>query len=98
MTKPWISVHVFYSSNGNPLLADGVAPLVARLRARGLISRYFFIRYWLGGPHVRLRLLPAEAAGADEVKAVAEADLRAFLARRPALYEVDRKVLTPLYR
>jgi thiopeptide-type bacteriocin biosynthesis protein len=98
MTNPWISIHIFYSSNGNPLLADCVSPLVARLRARGLISRYFFIRYWLGGPHVRLRLLPAEGVGADEVKAVAEEGIRAFLARRPALYEIDTKVLGPLYR
>jgi thiopeptide-type bacteriocin biosynthesis protein len=98
MTKPWISVHIFYSSNGNPLLADCVAPLVAKLRARGLISRYFFIRYWLGGPHVRLRLLPAEGAGADAVRAVVEEDIRAFLARRPALYEIDKKQLAPLYR
>jgi thiopeptide-type bacteriocin biosynthesis protein len=98
MSKPWISIHIFYSSNGNPLLADCVAPLVAKLRAGGLISRYFFIRYWLGGPHIRLRLLPAEGVAAEAVKEVAEADLRAFLARRPALYEIDRKVLGPLYR
>ena len=98
MSKPWISVHIFYSSNGNPLLAECVAPLVAKLRERGLISRYFFIRYWLGGPHVRLRLLPAEGVAGAQVKEVVEADISAFLARRPALYEIDRSALAPLYR
>jgi thiopeptide-type bacteriocin biosynthesis protein len=98
MSKPWISVHIFYSSNGNPLLAECVSPLVSKLRELRLISRYFFIRYWLGGPHVRLRLLPAEGVAADRVKEVVEDDLRAFLARRPALYEIDRQALAPLYR
>lgn len=98
MSKPWISVHIFYSSNGNPLLGECVAPLVAKLRERGLISRYFFIRYWMGGPHVRLRLLPAEGVAEASVKEVVEADIAAFLARRPALYEIDRAALAPLYR
>lgn len=98
MSRRWISVHIFYSSNGNPLLADCIAPLVAKLRTRGLISQYFFIRYWLGGPHIRLRLSPAEGVADADVKEVVEADLRAFLARRPALFELDRKTIAPLYR
>lgn len=98
MSRRWISVHTFYSSNNNPLLAECVGPLVAKLRARGLISRYFFIRYWLGGPHVRLRLSPADGVEDGAVKEVVEADLRAFLARRPALFQMDRKQLAPLYR
>jgi thiopeptide-type bacteriocin biosynthesis protein len=98
MSRRWISVHIFYSSNGNPLLADCIAPLVAKLRTRGLLSRYFFIRYWLGGPHIRLRLSPAEGVSDADVKEVVEADLRAFLARRPALFELDRKTIAPLYK
>lgn len=86
----WISLHIFYAANANPLLVEGIGPLVRRLREQGLIERWFFIRYWLEGPHVRLRLLPTRAADADEVRAQAHRALAEFLARRPALYEADR--------
>jgi thiopeptide-type bacteriocin biosynthesis protein len=98
MNRRWISLHIFYASNSNPLLSDCVAPLAEKLRGRGLISRYFFIRYWLGGPHVRLRLSPAEGAPEGEIKELLERDVRAFLTRRPAFFELNRDTLSPLYR
>jgi thiopeptide-type bacteriocin biosynthesis protein len=94
----WISVHVFYAGRLEPLLVDCVGPLVRSLRQRGLVERYFFIRYWLEGPHLRLRLLPAPGVAAAAVTAEAEADLDAFLARRPALYDLDRAGLVERYR
>jgi thiopeptide-type bacteriocin biosynthesis protein len=98
MNREWLSLHIFYASNSNPLLSDCVAPLVEKLRERGLVSRYFFIRYWLGGPHVRLRLSPAEGAPEGEIKELLERDVRAFLTRRPAFFELNRDTLGPLYR
>ena len=94
----WISLHVFYAANANPVLVQCVKPLVAGLRERGLLSKWFFIRYWLEGPHIRLRLLPSQAAHADEVRKTAEDAIGAFLARRPALYEEDRDNSTDLYK
>jgi len=86
----WISLHVFYAANSNPLLVDCVVPLVRELREQGLLRRWFFIKYWLEGPHVRLRLLPERAVDAARVRDAAQDALSAFLRRRPALYEADR--------
>ncbi|MET7969455.1 thiopeptide-type bacteriocin biosynthesis protein [Micromonospora sp. NPDC005305] len=94
----WLSVHVFYASNANPMLVEGVRPLVDELRAEGLISRYFFIKYWMEGPHVRLRVLPAPGADPAVVKARVDEAIAAFLRRRPALYEVDSEGLGDLYK
>jgi hypothetical protein len=94
----WISVHVFYASNANPMLVECVQPLVDRLRRDRLIERYFFIKYWLEGPHVRLRLLPAPGVEADAVRAEVNAALDEFLRRRPALYEADQDGLADLYK
>jgi hypothetical protein len=94
----WISVHVFYASNANPMLVECVQPLVDRLRAEGLITRYFFIKYWMEGPHVRLRLLPAAGVDPEAVRTEVNAALDAFLRRRPALYEADQDGLADLYR
>ncbi|MBY8872564.1 thiopeptide-type bacteriocin biosynthesis protein [Micromonospora sp. PLK6-60] len=94
----WLSVHVFYASNANPMLVEGVRPLVDELRADGLISRYFFIKYWMEGPHVRLRVLPAPGVDPALVRARVDAAISAFLGRRPALYEVDADGLGDLYK
>lgn len=50
----WHSVHVHYGGRQEALLTDCIAPLVAAARTRGL-SRWFFLRYWKGGTHVRVR-------------------------------------------
>ena len=94
----WLSLHVFYAANANPVLVHCVRPLVRRLREQGLLRSWFFIRYWLEGPHVRLRLLPADAAAAGRVAAIAEQAIADFLRRRPALYEEDRNSSGDMYK
>ncbi|MFJ6195521.1 lantibiotic dehydratase C-terminal domain-containing protein [Micromonospora sp. NPDC092111] len=94
----WLSVHVFYASNANPMLVECVQPLADRLRADGLISGYFFIKYWMEGPHVRLRVLPAPGVDPAVVRAEVDAAIEGFLRRRPALYEADTEGLAGLYK
>ncbi|GIH21028.1 lantibiotic biosynthesis protein [Rugosimonospora africana] len=78
-------MHIFYADNQDQLLIDGVAPIVRSLREGGLIASHFFIRYWMEGPHVRLRLLPAPGVAPDDVAAEAQAHLTAYLADNPSL-------------
>lgn len=86
---PWQAHHIFYTAQSRPVLTECVGPLVRSLRERGLIHRYFFINYWLEGPHVRLRFQPTNTAVAQLVQDETEAAITAFLARRPALYSVQ---------
>jgi thiopeptide-type bacteriocin biosynthesis protein len=80
------------------MLTDAIAPLVRKLREQEMIAGYFFIRYWMSGPHIRLRLSLADGVSEEAVKQIVEQDLSAFLARRPALFEIDKKALGPLYK
>lgn len=96
-TGAWQAIHIFYASDPKPLLTECVAPLVADLRDRGLLAGYFFINYWLEGPHVRLRLRPVTHDATAAVCQIAEAAIGEFLARRPALYAVDSDFLVSFY-
>src|SRR5262245_17361535 len=96
--RDWISMHVFYAANADPMLVDCVTPLLRDLRSRGLTQRHFFIKYWQEGPHIRLRFLPADGVDPAEIKAEAEAAIGEFLQRRPALYELDPESNSEVYK
>ncbi|RLL42886.1 lantibiotic biosynthesis protein [Oceanobacillus piezotolerans] len=49
----WISKHIFI--HDYPLIDDYLKHVLLPLADRELADGYFFIRYWDGGPHVRLR-------------------------------------------
>ena len=64
----WRAHHFFYHGDLDVALKHFVGPAVAELTERRLIDRFFFIRYTLGGPHLRLRYrLAAEERAVDEV-------------------------------
>ncbi|MFE4663691.1 lantibiotic dehydratase C-terminal domain-containing protein [Streptomyces sp. NPDC056716] len=62
MTEAWTSLHVFHRGGTDLLIVETVGTLVRSLEADGLLDRYFFLRYWEGGPHLRLRLRPVDGA------------------------------------
>jgi hypothetical protein len=78
----WASVHAFYHGDLDMLLLDGVRPLVAELRERALIDGFFFLRYWDGGPHLRIRL--SAPADEPEVHRLALRRLREYLHVHPS--------------
>ena len=85
MTQGWLSLHLFDGGDLDRLLLDGVVPFTKRLRAERLARRMFFLRYWNGGPHLRLRL-EVGPASSGEVAAMAEAALAPLMrtAQAPA--------------
>jgi hypothetical protein len=93
----WQAIHIHYAGNRRPMLTDCIRPLVDDLRGDRLLSGYFFINYWLEGPHVRLRLRPSAPAATAAVCERAEASIGAFLRKRPALYEVNADTYLGMY-
>ncbi|WP_165423825.1 thiopeptide-type bacteriocin biosynthesis protein [Ktedonosporobacter rubrisoli] len=98
MNKEWISIHIFYYGDLNSLLVSCVQPLIESLREQSLIERYFFIRYWQEGLHIRLRLLPMDFADHDKIKYLAEQAISQFLIQRPALYKPNPQIYAPFQR
>jgi thiopeptide-type bacteriocin biosynthesis protein len=92
MTRSWISIHIFYSIDQNPLLVECIGPMMSELCTQGLVQRYFFIRYWENGPHIRLRLLPQPGADEALIKSIMTDRLEDFLARKPVFFKMPGQV------
>ncbi|MFZ3475135.1 lantibiotic dehydratase C-terminal domain-containing protein [Streptomyces sp. 4.24] len=80
----WVSLHVHHRGDQDLLLARAVTPLVRGLEDAGLLRGWFFLRSGEGGPHLRLRLLPAQPVQIGAVRRAAEGRLAAHLAAHPA--------------
>ncbi len=96
--RPWLAFHIFYASDASPIITDCVEPFVERMRAAGCLQQWFFIRYWLEGPHLRVRLLPAPDADRDVLRKDFLQEIENFFKRRPALYDADTGATRDHYR
>ncbi len=88
--RSWISLHIFYNGDLNKLLWKLLIPFVEQLYTSHLINHYFFIRYWEGGTHIRLRILPTGNLSPEWI----ENGLINALETNRALQEEVRIVLT----
>jgi thiopeptide-type bacteriocin biosynthesis protein len=77
--RDWVGAHVFHRGDQDLLVTRAVSPLCEELARAGRVGGWFFLRYWEGGPHVRLRLLTKGPA----------ADVRAAVARTCARHLAD---------
>lgn len=77
----WHALHVYRYPDQDDFLVHCLAPVVADLRRSGDIDGYFFLRYWQGGHHLRVRLLAP--ANAEPVLTAVADRFRAYLAANP---------------
>ncbi|MGH3693813.1 MAG: thiopeptide-type bacteriocin biosynthesis protein [Pseudomonas sp.] len=80
----WVSAHLYYHGALDDLLRCAIDPLVDELAEGGLTDGFFFIRYWQGGPHLRLRVRLRDQADAQPVEKMIEAGTGRFFARCPS--------------
>ncbi|MCF6471837.1 hypothetical protein FAF44_26090 [Nonomuraea sp. MG754425] len=76
----WVSAHLFYQGSLDRVLTGLVGPLLRELPA----ERAFFLRYWDGGPHVRLRVLPADPADEPGIRDLIGERATRFFAAEPS--------------
>jgi len=62
--RNWCGIHVFLadSDKATDFLCECFAPMVRTMEKTGKIQGWFFLRYWEGGPHLRLRFLGLDQA------------------------------------
>ncbi|MEU9098407.1 lantibiotic dehydratase C-terminal domain-containing protein [Streptomyces sp. NPDC048361] len=85
----WVSACVF---TGHPLdlvVRTLIPGAVAELRRQGLADRFFFLRHWQGGPHLRLR--PATPAAEPAVRLVLRDHAAELFRRIPSSREMTER-------
>jgi adenosylmethionine-8-amino-7-oxononanoate aminotransferase len=80
--KTWLSTHIYYNKDLDQLLVDGLDPLIMQFRKEKKIEDFFFIRYWNGGPHIRLRL--GLTGGGQDLQQELTRGLQAYFAKHPS--------------
>ncbi|GAA3222657.1 hypothetical protein GCM10020256_30240 [Streptomyces thermocoprophilus] len=82
----WHSLHLHRYAGQDRFLVEHLTPVVAPLRDSGELESFFFLRYWQGGHHIRLRLRPADPdpGRADRLVSDIRDRLAARLAADPA--------------
>ncbi|RVX45513.1 thiopeptide-type bacteriocin biosynthesis protein [Nonomuraea polychroma] len=88
MSGQWVSAHVFHYGDLDALVTEVVSPVVGALDA----EEHFFLRYWEGGQHVRLRLKTADPDRArDLVRSAAAAHFAGHPSTPPFGQDVYRR-------
>ncbi|ALV38124.1 lantibiotic dehydratase C-terminal domain-containing protein [Streptomyces sp. CdTB01] len=81
--RSWVSAHLFYHADQDAAIVGIVRPAAERLRRADIADGFFFLRYWEGGPHLRLRVLTSPDH-VQEVRSVIEETAAEFYRTSPS--------------
>jgi len=87
--KSWISLYIYYNPPYDELLIS-IFSLIKKLKKEKILKKYFFIRYWENGPHLRLRMLVKEENRSATVL-LSKKYINAFLKNTPSDYPHPKK-------
>ncbi len=93
MTSTWHNVCVYYADNQDDLVLDCIRPLFGGLGQRPR----FFVRHWLRGPHVRLRVLETTDCFDRAVMPVITDQVGGWLATHPSMACLDESELLAVH-
>jgi Lantibiotic biosynthesis dehydratase C-term len=80
----WRSYHIFYHGDRDAAILELIQPLLHDLLWTGQVDRFFFVRYDVGGPHLRLRLRLTASASDPVTEALVESHCSRFFQNSPS--------------
>ncbi len=96
--EAWRAYHVFYHADHDELLRQLAVPLFQGLLQTGAIDRFFFVRYNLGGPHVRLRWRLASPNRTLDAEAMLAERTSWFFSRLPSSNPLPEERIRNMHR
>lgn len=91
-SKVWNAYHVFYHGDLDELIRSAVSPLTKKLLEQGIVEKFFYIRYWEGGPHIRLRFYQ-EKERINDSEPLIYSYINSFFQEYPSEEFSDKKML-----
>lgn len=79
----WISIHLHTMQNFDHFIRGGIRPVLETLETNFGIKRYFFIRYFERGPHIRLRVYMPENTIENDVRKFLSEYFLAYFKKKP---------------
>lgn len=88
MDQKWTSLHIFYHdvSKYDEFIIK-ICTMLDQFRKEGKLEKWFFIRYWEGGPHIRVRMLRISKENVEVFKNMAYF----FMRENPSRHLVSRE-------
>ncbi|MDT8999856.1 thiopeptide-type bacteriocin biosynthesis protein [Paucibacter sp. APW11] len=92
VAKDWLAMHIYLSDPAlnNAFLCEWMHPRIQALLQQNLAEAWFFVRYWEGGPHLRVRVkglsASTRASLLDETREAAQRWLSPTPPSREAYY------------
>lgn len=90
----WVSAYIYSDPPHEELLVDGVLPLVKKGMNAGLANRYFFIRYFDRGHHIRLRF-EVEKKNEETVRDMINERVGEYFVAHPKKREMEKDEYLP---
>ncbi len=90
----WVSAHVFHHDDLDTMLVEVVAPTLGHLSEERSADDFFFLRYWDGGQHLRLRVLPLDPARRERVEHCLDTAFAVWFVGRPTTRIDPRRYAT----
>lgn len=91
--KEWISVHIFYTAH-NKFLIEALPGFLEIIKNQFPVHKYFFIRYWEAGPHIRLRLL-VNTNDKEKIKNEIITFFSIYLEKNPSVRNIEKEHFLP---
>jgi hypothetical protein len=93
-----VSAHAFYHGDLDELIVGVVPRTIRELREHGLADDFFFLRYWDGGTHLRLRVRPSSGAAKPAIEQVVGRRFAAHFDSSPATSDMRQDEYAELAR
>ena len=82
-----LAFYIFCTEPWEDILLNCIQPLSEQIITEKLATRYFFIRYWENGPHIRLRFFGNETQLNEQVKPLVLSAVNNYLKKHPTKRE-----------
>lgn len=91
--REWVSSHIFYTDH-NKFLIEALPAFLEGIKKRFSIHKYFFIRYWELGPHIRLRM-SVDTKDIEEIKKEIVTFFNNYLDNNPSVRNLEKDHFLP---